>query len=252
MLTFSHAGRFGDILYSLYFATHYAHGQQFDLILRTGVEAYDPSGRPHMMEVEDAEWMTPLLKAQPYINDVRIARTRGELPCNRVRLDVFRRNMGRICKMEIRSWYYDNGRVPSGEFHRQVLTVPPVEKTDRIAICFTPRYRQTFDLSPLKQYREKLVFVGLQAEHDAFCRDVIPCDYKPCQNALEMLSFMALCRGFIGNVSGTFAMAECSKIPRILCVAPNRGNVRVYGNGYEANTTTELEMTLKQLLGEKQ
>ena len=250
MLTFSHAGRFGDVLYGLYFATHYTHGQPFNLVLRTGVEAYDPSNRPHMMELEDAEWMTPLLKAQPYINDVFYAQTRGQLPDDRIRLDMFRRNMGRVCKMEIRSWYYDNGRVPSQEFYRQVLTAPVIEKTDRIAVCFTPRYRQKFDLSPLRQYQRKLVFVGLQVEHEAFCRDVMPCDYKPCQNALEMLSFMASCRCFVGNVSGTFAMAECSKIPRILCVAPDGGNVRVYGNGYEASTSAELEKHLKHYMEE--
>lgn len=252
MLTFSHAGRFGDVLYSLYFATHYAHGQPFDFILKTGVaDRFDPSQRPHLMEPEDAEFIRPLLEAQPYINTVEIEsanRTSREVYV----LDSFRQDMRRIIGKEIRTWYYHfRETIPDGEFDRPVLTLHETpKKFERIAICFTPRYRQEFDLSPLKQYQDRLVFIGLPDEWRSFCSIWFSVDYKPVKDALEMLRFMRSCRCFVGNVSGTFAIAECAKVPRILCLEPNRGNVRVYNNGFEVSNSSELEASLKHYMGE--
>lgn len=73
-----------------------------------------------------------------------------------------------------------------------------------------------------------------------FCKQHFPVEYHPVDNALEMLRFLQSCRGMIGNVSGTFAIAECAKIPRILCLTRDRNNVRVYANGREAFTQNEL------------
>ena len=251
--TFIHSGRMGDILYSLYYATRLAAKlpdcRTFDYVLRTGVSAWDPSGRPHMMEVADAEFLKPLLEAQPYIHAVRIAsgRVDGYI------LDSFRRNMNLVIGREIRQWYYDpREHLDPDEFARPVLTLPDMpEKKPWIAVCFTPRYRQAFDLSPLFPYRDRIVFVGLPTEHRAFCRDVFPVEYHPVENALELLQFMESCAGFVGNVSGTFAVAECAKIPRILCLQPDGGNVKPQGGFHlESRSSDSLEIHLKQLLEE--
>lgn len=251
MFTFIHSGRMGDILYSLYFATRFASrmGEPFDYVLRTGVSAWDPSNRPHMMEQADAEFLKPLLEAQPYIREVRITDNRR---IDGYVLDSFRRDMRRVIGREIRTWYYDPREpVQPSEFDRPVLTVPGAERKPWIAVCFTPRYRQKFDLSPLRKYRDRLVFVGLPEEHRAFCRDVFPVEHNPVENALELLRFAASCRGFVGNVSGTFAIMECAKIPRILCLAPDGGNVMPHGGFHrEAASSNELETHLKQLLKE--
>ena len=248
---FKHSGRMGDIFYSLYWCRNVTRGEPFDLILRTGVPAWDPSGRPHLMERADAAFMLPLLLAQPYIRSVRITDGRDSLPTGTVDLDAFREHFYEVCREEIRLWYYPHGTPPLQEFHEPVLSAPDQpEPCGRFAICFTPRYRECFDVGILSPFRDDLVFVGLPSEHKDFCRRHFPVEYRPVADALEMLRFFQSCRGMIGNVSGTFAIAECAKIRRILCLEQNRNNVRVYGNGREAYTQHELETFFNEMRSE--
>jgi len=248
-----HAGRMGDVLYSLYYATRLMQGEPFDLALITGVSAWDPSGRPHMMDPEDAEFMRPLLEAQSYIHSVLITDDPRTLPAHTIQLDTFRSNMRRVVSREIRAWYYSKYHpIQPDEFERPVLSLPdPVERTDRIAICFTSRYRQRFNLAPLKKMADRLAFIGLPAEHAAFCREHFNVAFHPVLDALNLFQFAASCRGFVGNVSGTYAIMECAKIPRILCLEPTGGNVRPYGpNAFTAASTIQLDSNLKTLFGD--
>lgn len=250
MLTFKHAGRMGDVFYSLYWATCTTHCEPFDLVLRVNVEAPDLSNRPYLMTREDAEFMRPLLAVQPYIRSVLIADDDRYIPSDCVELDAFRRNMQLILGREIRQWYYPlRCKVIPGEWERVVLSLPePVEQTDRIAICFTPRYREDFNIDCLEQFKDKLVLIGLSDEHRAFCERYFDVDYYPVRDALEMLRFMKSCRCFVGNVSGVFAIAECAKVPRVLCLRPGGGDVRVYGNGLEARNHEELIKSINQYM----
>lgn len=94
MFTFRHAGRMGDILYSLYFATRFAHVESFDYILQTNVQdRFDPSKRPCLMTRENAEFLKPLLEAQPYINSVTITDSPRAPPARSMCLTPF----GAIC-----------------------------------------------------------------------------------------------------------------------------------------------------------
>ena len=241
----------GDVLYSLYYATHLTQGKPFNFLLRANVRDYcDPSGRRYLMERKDADFMSPLLAYQPYIDRVFIAENEREIPQDSFMLDKFRLNMYGIIGKEIRTWYYGvRENIPPGEFTRKVLSAPETySPRDKFAICFTQRYREAFDVEPvLREYADDLVFVGLPEEYRDFCRECFPVEYKPVENALDLLSFLQSCRGFIGNVSGTFALAECSKIPRILCLARDNGNVRVYGNGVEVKTTEQLYQSIETM-----
>lgn len=251
MFTLRHSGRMGDVLYSLYYATHLTQGKPFNFLLRANVRDYcDPSGRRYLMERKDADFMSPLLAYQPYIDRVFIAENEREIPQDSFMLDKFRLNMYGIIGKEIRTWYYGvRENIPPGEFSRKVLSAPETySPRDKFAICFTQRYREAFDVEPvLREYADDLVFVGLPEEYRDFCRECFPVEYKPVENALDLLSFLQSCRGFIGNVSGTFALAECSKIPRILCLARDNGNVRVYGNGVEVKTTEQLYQSIETM-----
>lgn len=248
MTILKHAGRMGDVFYSLYWATRAAHFEPFRIVLQTGVSAWDPSGRPHMMEEEDAAFMRPLLEAQGYIDGVSVVRKGEPLPTGCVELDAFRRNMSSVIRKEIRSWYYPHGPVLPGEWERKVLSaLEKYDRTEKIAISFTPRYRQSYALDVLKKCREDLVFVGLPDEWRSFCSLYFPVEYHTVTDALDLLQFLQSCRGFIGNVSGVFALAECAKVRRILCVAQDGGNVRVFGDGFEARTPSELETFINQL-----
>lgn len=251
MKTFLHSGRMGDILYSLYYVTHVLPpGEQCEFVLKYGVSAWDPSGRPHMMERDDALFLYPLLFEQPYIRNVYIYSSKEQIPGDNIELDGFRRNMYVTIGREIRTWYYPRGPVIPEEFSRKVLTIPEstlYEKTDRIAICFTPRYVQGFPVDVLRLYRDRLVFVGLPREYSAFCSEHFAVEYLRIDNALDLAMFMASCAGFVGNVSGTFAIAECAKLPRVLCLQRGGGNVRVYGNGKEAGNEKELVRAIEEL-----
>ena len=251
MFTLRHSGRMGDVLYSLYYATHLTQGKPFNFLLRANVRDYcDPSGRRYLMERKDADFMSPLLAYQPYIDRVFVAENEREIPQDSFMLDKFRLNMYGIIGKEIRTWYYGvRENIPPGEFSRKVLSAPETySPRDKFAICFTQRYREAFDVEPvLREYADDLVFVGLPEEYRDFCRECFPVEYKPVENALDLLSFLQSCRGFIGNVSGTFALAECSKIPRILCLARDNGNVRVYGNGVEVKTTEQLYQSIETM-----
>lgn len=255
MLTFKHSGRMGDILYSLPWALRAAHGEVFDYVLEYGVPAWDPSGRPHMMELEDAEFIRPLLQAQPYVREVGIVKRAitGAHPDWMV-LDGFRGNMRSVIGREIRTWYYPKHVPPfPGEFASPVLSLPdpPLRRTGKLAVCFTSRYRQCFSVNPIRDYRDDLVFVGLPSERAMFERMYFPVEYHPVRDALDLLRFLASCRGFVGNVSGTFAIAECAKLPRILCLAGDRGNVRPHGGiVYEAHSEPEFRLSLKNILEE--
>ena len=249
MIHFSHSGRMGDVFYSLYFCKHIANGEPFAFDLHTGVRAWDPSNRPFMMTPSDAAFFSQLLRAQPYITDVTISEGfRGAKFRN---LDEFRDNMQRIIGREIRLWYFDAAGIAPVSFEKPVLTIPdrPESTQERIAVCFTPRYRSALNPSALEPFKDKIVFVGLPSEHRAFCSSVFPVEFYPVSSMLEMLQFIASCRVFVGNVSGVYAAVECSKLPRILCVAPDGGNVRAYGQeGFEVRTETELQKAISYFL----
>lgn len=249
MIHFSHSGRMGDVFYSLYFCKHVSGGEPFAFDLHTGVRAWGPSWRPYMMTESDAAFFSPLLHAQPYISEVTVS---TGFRCAKFRsLDDFRDDMKRTQGREIREWYFDAAGIAPVSFDKPVLTIPdrPKPTHDRIAVCFTPRYRAALNPRALEPFRNKLVFVGLPTEHRAFCRDAFPVEYFPCVSMLEMLQFIASCRVFVGNVSGVFAAVECAKLPRILCTAPDGGNVRAYGQeGFEVRTGTELQKAVSYFL----
>ena len=247
MYTFSHAGRMGDLLYSLYYAKQLSNNERFKLVLHTGVSAWDPSGRPFLMNQADAEFVRPLLEAQGYIESVEIT---DEPAPGCFRLDSFRDHMRQLAGKEIRQWYYDFSTVklyPQG-FGRPVLSMPDVPKTDRVAICFTPRYKSAASGRMLNRIADKLVFIGLPEEHEAFCKKCFPVPYHPVKNALEMLAFAASCRMFAGNVSGVFAIMECAKVPRILFKKISNNDVQpAGGEHYEARTSIDVDYILNNL-----
>lgn len=247
MYAFKHSGRMGDLLYSLYYAKQLANNEPFKLVLQTGVAMWDPSGRPFLMNRADAEFVRPLLEAQSYIDSVEIT---DEPATDCFRLDEFRNHMKRLAGKEIRQWYYDFSTVklePAG-FGRPVLAVPDVPKTDKVAVCFTPRYKSAASGRMLNRIADKVVFIGLPEEHETFCKKCFPVPYHPVKNALEMLEFAASCRMFIGNVSGVFAIMECAKIPRILFKKVSGNDVEPAGcEHYSVRSSLDIAYTLENL-----
>ena len=209
-LTFAHVGGVGDILFSLHFCNELAavsEKKQFRYLIFAG-----ENGLP----VQAASFLQPLLAKQKSISQCDIV---GKTDEKHIMLDDYRKLKLNFSASDIRSWYYNLTRchLPR-EFWKPVIEVDADYKyQNKILICNTDRYCNVhIDLNYLKEFQRHLVFVGLPHEHEAFCRNFFEVPYQPCKDMLEMAQYMAGAKGFIGNQSGIYSLAECMKIPRIL------------------------------------
>lgn len=102
-------------------------------------------------------------------------------------------------------------------------SIPP----ETILINRTERCQNTtIDYSFLTQYKERLLFVGLESEWIKFKEDTrIDLPLFTAKDFLELAQLIASCSFFIGNQSLCFSIAEALKIPRVLEVCPYLNNV---------------------------
>ena len=247
-MIFTHSGRIGDVLYSLYFCK--AWQGTFDLHLVTN--QLDPptyfKEKPIRISDKDLEFILPLFEYQSYINKV----TAGEyFPEGSFKLDVFREQPN-ICGLkDIRDWYYclDRSISPSNKCEA-ILELPDItKKIDKIAICFTDRHKAVCHPSVLAPIRKHLVFIGFESEWKNFCEECFPVEFQKFNTMLDMAVFMKTCKGFIGNQSGVYTIAECAHILRVLC-RPNEGdNNPVWDNtGIRTKSSDELYDYANQML----
>jgi hypothetical protein len=89
-----------------------------------------------------------------------------------------------------------------------------------VVIGRTGRYGNLLmDWKKLESYKDQLLFLGTDAEHEDFCgrffnvTGLIPGDGD---SLLDCARLLASCKGYIGGVSGIYAVAEMMKIPRVL------------------------------------
>ena len=252
-MIFSHSGRIGDVLYSLYFCKDLAH--TFNLHLLTNQP--DPPAyfkeKPIRISDKDLEFILPLFEYQSYINKVT---ARDTAPDDAYALDVFRVHSS-ICGLkDIRDWYFcltcriQNPPTLFANKAEAILELPDVtEKIDKIAICFTDRYKTVCHPSVLEPIKDKLVFIGLESEWKNFCESYFPVEFEKFNTMLDMGVFMKSCHGFIGNVSGTYAIAECAHIRRVQCQQADGGNVPIWDNtGIRTQNSDVLLQCAKNML----
>jgi hypothetical protein len=102
-----------------------------------------------------------------------------------------------------------------------------------ILINRTSRYHgQWIDYFFLKEYQERLMFIGMPEEHKQFCMEwgfTIP--HYVVNDFLELAIALKSCKLFIGNQSMCFAIAEAMKVPRILEICDFAPNVHPCGEG---------------------
>ena len=213
-LSFAHVGGVGDILFSLYFCRDFARHFEIEKI-----RFFIVAGK-NALPLPAAEFLSPLLEKQEFIKAVHIV---DSVPENAVFLDDYRKLKINFSAGDIRSWYYNltELHLPGAFWEPVIFAEPDFKYQDKIFINLTPRYRNVhIDCKQLEKYRHKLSFLGLPAEYEAFCREFFETPFVPCENMLVMAKYMAGCRGFVGNQSGIYSLAECMKIPRIL-LAPD-------------------------------
>lgn len=225
MLMFNHAGKMGDILFSLYFCIEVSlrHGdRQFDYNIQINKKMSDfgnASDNSILLSEKDALFIRPLLESQPYIHSVTI---REEPEKGSLDLNSFRNRYINPFGCEIRDWYYNFiVQTLPREFWKKIVTVEPDPAyRDKVLLTLTERYvNRGIDYMKLKEFRDRLVFLGTEKEHQTFRKEFFDLDrveLKPEDSLLTVARYLAGAKGFIANQSGFFSLAELMKIPRIL------------------------------------
>lgn len=226
MITFSHAGKMGDVLSSLYFCLETASSvgeKEFNYCLQINKQSSDFSkyfpADGVLLTREKAEFIRPLLESQPYIGRVLILE---ETERGFVDLNYFRNGYVSLVGGEIRDWYYTFSRntLPR-EFWKKILFVEPDPSyRDKILFSLTERYvNRGIDYMALKEFRDHLVFIGTDSEYQTFRSRYFELDraeLKPEDSLLTVARWLAGAKGFMSNQSGFFSLAELMKINRVL------------------------------------
>ena len=164
-----------------------------------------------------AEFLAPLLESQGWKTSIS-----DKVPEDYVDLDDFRTRKLNFSSGDCRLWYYTlvNLVLPMN-MRRQIIKVDPdTSYRDKIILVRTSRYNNHFlDWNVLKPYQKDIIMLGLETEHNDFCREFFPVDYLKVNNALDIAETMAGSKFIVGNQGGLFSIAEMMKTPRILTTA---------------------------------
>lgn len=227
MLTFSHPGKIGDLLYSLHYCVERAESigdPCFMFNIQTGRSPVqiNPGWNDStpLLTDKDAAFIKPLLDVQPYIAHVDI---NGE----NAGVDLASYMCCSLNQMggDIRDYYYQvDGNLYKREFWRQMIYVDRDAKyghhREHLVIGRTWRYDNLLvDWKALEQFADRLVFLGTDEEHERFCKecfDVTGMIPGEGDSLLDCARLMASCKGYVGGQSGMYALAELMKIPRVL------------------------------------
>jgi len=226
MFTFTHAGKLGDILYSLYYCLEVSrsfHFDKFNYDIQVNKKISDFDEKCDSEEIlltrKDAEFIRPLLKSLPYVNDVTV----GGIPGSEtIDLNSFRRRDISPYGCEIRDWYYmSSPRTFPREFWKRLIQVEPNPKyRDRILFTLTERYVNiAIDYKQLEQFREHLVFIGTDREYHTFQEQYFELERAELTEKDDLLTvaqYLGGAKGYMANQSCFFSLAELMKINRIL------------------------------------
>ncbi len=257
ILTFSHSGNIGDILYSLNFITEFIKNikkrqyNKFDFNIKINVKAEYRQEHPYKdvrMTQESAEFLKPLLEETHYFNNVLISEQAPDKHC--FDLDIFRKMPLNFVSGDIREWYYNMSKIHLPQkFEKPILKVNKnLQYKDKIIIISTNRYQNVFmNFKLLKNLKEHFIFLGLPQEHEIFIKNNFDLPLVKVNNALEAAEIINGAKGIISNQSGLYSIAECLKVNRILLspefieinednknkIIPGPGNVIPCGGWFE-------------------
>lgn len=235
-MIFNHSGALGDILYSLTFAREYSLSKDSPMIglnLQVGVptQSNPQDSRTVLMSKESADWLKPLLVAQPYIHMVTVdpREPQSALNLSRVRRLPLFHSAG-----DIRYYYYCLvGDALPKDFAKPVLDVTPDPRSkDRVIVFRSARYHNPFvNYNEFRHLQSKLLFLGLPEEHEAFCKEWFKVEYLAVKDALEAARLIKGASLTLGNQTCLFAIAEQLKVPRVLESAQvlKQGGALIYG-----------------------
>jgi hypothetical protein len=263
--SFLHSGNSGDILASLPAIREFYRktGIKPILYLRKGVEAFYYEGAVH--PIKDAEtgknvmlndamikMLTPLLKTQPWLEDVREWKDE-EIGCD---LDQIRETYVGMPGMSINRWYFYVYPDLACDLTKEWLVIPDAEKDlakGKVIITRTERYTNpNIDYSFLKPYEDELVFSGTMREYNVFCMNYdLNIRKLTITNFLELAQAIKQSRFHMSNQTMAFQISTGSLHPRILEVCSFAQNVIVFGeDAYDFQAQVGLEYYFHLLYGD--
>lgn len=220
MLLFNHSGAIGDILFSLYLCKELSQSQgesKFNFHFQINNEQETKIGKKRVgFSIKDVEFLLPLLKSQSYINEITYSK---DTPKGCFNLDLMRDLNLNLMGGDIRGYWYNltTSHLPR-EFQKPIIKVEPNYKfKNKLLFTYTERYvNLNINYNLLEPFKNKMVFIGLEKEYQLFKQKYFDLQYIKVNNALEAAQYIAGAKGFMGNESGLFSLAECLKVPRIL------------------------------------
>lgn len=179
--SFLHSGNSGDIIASLPAIREFYRktGIKPVLYLRKGIEAFYYEGAVHPVKNEEGravmlndsmiQLLMPLLKAQPFFEDVK-EWTNEAIGCD---LDQIRETHVGMPGLSINRWYFYVYPDLACDLSKPWLEVPDSDKDlarRKIIITRTERYTNpNIDYSFLKPHEDELIFSGTMREYNNFC-----------------------------------------------------------------------------------
>lgn len=234
MNTFLHAGDRGDILAALPVIRHLGGG-----ILYIQAASYTRE----LLTPDRWFGLDRILKAQPYISDVREWRNeKVGYNLNDWRARLFKALRGHQMKdKSLVDWQLEQYGIPASAKDEAWIAVEP-KKVARVVFNRTGTGRMPMHVyhNPRfpwhyvwQKYRNEAVFVGTPEEHRVFCATCGAINHVVTNDLYEAAQVIQGCDLFIGNQSCCFWMAEGMKKRLVLevwpagpnCLVPRPGSI---------------------------
>lgn len=268
--SFSHTGNIGDVWASIpAMRQHFINtGKRIDLYLFKNVPAIYYEGAVHptkddngvncMLNQKMIDMMIPLLKAQPFINEVySVDHSEYDDYKDKIKvhLEWFRENNIGLPNFSINRWYFYTFPDLTCDLSEKWLAAPTCGEDfaiNKILITRSERYTNpNIDYCFLKPYEDDLLFCGTQREWNTFCMSYdLNVRKLNINNFLELAQAIYQCRFHITNQTQAFQLSEGQKMPRILELCTFAANCIPIGeNAYDFHNQLGLEYAFHKLNG---
>jgi len=189
-------------------------------------------GEPVCMPFVMYEMLRPLVLYQEYVEDYLIYEGEEvDFDFDLIRLERYTNQP----RGSLNRWFTYVFPQMTADLSQNWLKAPKTGLSNTL-INFTQRHRNPLiTYYFLKNYQEKIIFIGLQKERDLFCKTwKLDLPLLEVKDFLQLAQIIKASKFFLGNQSFCFQLAEAMKVPRILEVFPLMPNVIPIGeNAYD-------------------
>jgi len=222
-ISFLHSGHLGDILYSLPVIKELSKNKKCNLYIEKNFKIssfyFKHPGNEFFLNKKMTNMLMPLLKSQPYLNEVDIYNNHSI----DINLNIFRKLPIDLAYTS-RIFFQLTG-IHSDLRKKYIFAKKKSIFKNKIVLLRSFRYRNYFiNYNFLKNY-DNIIFIGLYDEYLDLKKVINKLTFYECKNFSEMAEIINSCKLFIGNQSFGYALAEGLKTPRLLENFPRKSYV---------------------------